>query len=354
MNRLLGSLRPLAILAVALVVAFFMVKSKPQIEPRKVDLPLPIVNVQDIRLAPTPVTVVAYGNVETWRSLSLTAQVSGRVLWQSPSFEPGEVVEAGEALLRIDATDYELALAEARQSLSSARLSLADAESLRQAARVDEAKATVAAAEARIARAERDLANTEIVAPYRAVIDEQMTEEGQFVTVGMQLGRILGADRAEVRLSIPPQDIGFVDEVVGSPVQLSTGENGEGAQWQGRLSRVEARLDAQTRVFPVVVVIDDPLSAEKHTTPLRFGQFVRAEITGGTVANAVILPQQALHGDDDVFLLQDGKLKRRSVSVGRIDGGGALINGGLENGDRVVTTRLDLMFEGIAVAPSDD
>lgn len=352
MNRLLGFLRPTAILAVALVVSFFMLKSKPQMETRQVELPLPLVDVQNIALGPTFVTVEAYGNVATWRSLALTAQVSGRVLWQSPTFEPGAVVEAGEPLLRIDATDYELALAEARQSLSSARLSLADAESLRQAKRVDEAKATVAAAEARIARAERDLANTEIVAPYRAVIDEQLTELGQFVTVGMQLGRILGADRAEVRLAIPPQDIGFVEMAVGDPVRLSTGDAGDSSEWQGTLSRVEARLDAQTRVFPVVVDIEDPLDTTRHNKPLRFGQFVRAEITGGTVADAVVIPQNALHGDDDVFLLEDGKLRRQHVNVGRIDNGGALVTGGLQDGDQVVITRLELMFEGIGVEVS--
>ena len=87
--------------------------------------------------------------------------------------EPGVVVEAGEPLLRIDRTDYELALAEARQALASAELALADAKALRQSARIHEAEATVAAARARIARAERDLTNTEITAPYRAVIDEQ-------------------------------------------------------------------------------------------------------------------------------------------------------------------------------------
>jgi multidrug resistance efflux pump len=108
--------------------------------------------------------------------------------------------QAGEPLLRIDPTDYELALAEARQALATAELSLADAKALRQAARVDEAKAAVAAAKARIARAERDLDSTEISAPYNAVIDEQRVELGQFINAGTAVGRVLGADKAEVRL----------------------------------------------------------------------------------------------------------------------------------------------------------
>jgi hypothetical protein len=39
-----------------------------------------------------PVTVVAHGNVRAWRELELTAEVTGRILWQSENFEPGIVV----------------------------------------------------------------------------------------------------------------------------------------------------------------------------------------------------------------------------------------------------------------------
>jgi RND family efflux transporter MFP subunit len=354
MKRFLSLLRPLAILAVAAVIAIVMLRSKPQIEPRQVDVPLPAVQVQEVLLADVPVTVVAYGNVTARRQLDLTAQVGGRIVEKSDIFEPGEIVEAGELLLRIDSTDYELALAEARQSLTSARLGLADAKALRQAARVDEAEATVAAAEARIARAERDLANTRITAPYRAVIDEQLVEEGQFISVGTRLGRILGADRAEVSLSIPPQDITFVESASAGEVLLSGSGGDSDGRWRARVKRIEARLDAQTRVFPVVVEVEEPLDAARHGTPLRFGQFVRAEIAGGHVPDSVVLPQAALHGDDDVFLVEDGKLVRRSVEVARISDGGALVTDGLATGERVVTTRLDLMFAGMGVSVRDE
>jgi len=354
MRRFLHLLRPAAILAFAGLVAFLMLKNKPEVASRPVSAPLPSVEITAVELGEVPVTVTAYGNVIARRSLDLVAEVGGRILLKSDAFEPGKVVDAGDALLRIDATDYELALAEARQALTTARIGLADAKALSQAARVDEAEATVAAAEARVTRARRDLANTKIAAPYRAVIDEQLVEEGQFVTVGSRLGRILGADRAEVRLSIAPQDIAFVDAAVGGRVRLATDDSAGAATWDGRLARVEARLDPQTRVFPVVVEVDDPLDTQRHGTPLRYGQFVRAQIAGGTVADAVVLPQAALHGDDDVFLLDEGSLLRRSVTVARISDGGALITGGLETGDRVVTTRLDLMFEGMEVALRDD
>ncbi|MDP5053822.1 MAG: efflux RND transporter periplasmic adaptor subunit [Congregibacter sp.] len=353
MSRFVALIRPLAILAVAALLAVFMIKSRPQLEARSVSVPPPIVTVQTISKAESPVTVVAYGNVTAWRQLEVTAQVGGRVLWQSPQFEPGIVVAAGEPLLRIDPTDYELALAEARQALSSAELSLADAKSLRQAARVDEANASVAAAQARIARATRDLKNTEIVAPYRAVIDEQTVELGQFISVGTRLGRILGADRAEVRLPVSPQDVRFIQDTDDAGVILYSESATEPMRWMGQLSRIEARIDTQTRAFPVVVEIENPLDESLHMAPLRFGLFVRAEITGGTVPDSVLLPQTALHGDNDVFVYANGELQRRSVTVARLSEEGALVTDGLNDGEQVVITRLELMFEGMAVTVSD-
>lgn len=352
MARLLGLARPLLILAAAALLALVMIRSRPELESQPAAEPLPGVQVQTVDAGPLPVTVVAHGNVSAWRELNLTAEVTGRVLWQSKAFEPGVIVDAGEPLLRIDPTDYQLALAEARQALASAELTLADARALKQAARIDEAEASVAAARARIARAERDLANTEIAAPYDAVIDQQQVEVGQFVSAGTQLGRILGSARAEIRLPVPPQDISYVDSA--TEVTLFADSVPGARSWRGRVDRIEARVDDQTRVFPVVVEVQRPLDRERHGQPLPFGLFVRAELTGSELRDAVVIPQDALHGENDVFLLEDGRLERRAVTVARIANGGAYVTGGLADGDRVVTTRLDLMFEGMKVALLDE
>ena len=351
--RVLGFLRPLLIIALAVIVSFTMIRGRPTLEARAIDVPLPLVEVQLVQTGPVPVTVIAHGNVRAWRELGLAAQVTGRVIWQSPRFEPGVLVNKGEALLRIDPTDYRLALAEARQALASAELSLADAKALRQAARVDEAQTMVESARARIARAERDLSNTELVAPYSAVVDQQNVELGQYVAAGTVVGRVLGSERAEVRLPITPQDIGFIASDASHTVRISASIGPRQQHWEGRLARIEARIDEQTRVYPVVVEIDNPLDTAVHEEVLPFGLFVRAEIDGAPVPDSVLIPQAALHGDDGVFLLEDGRLSRRSVTVDRLSEGMALVSTGLADGERLVVTRLELMFDGMPVALID-
>jgi multidrug efflux pump subunit AcrA (membrane-fusion protein) len=352
-TRFLASLRPLAILGTALVVAALMIISKPELRARDSRLPLPLVEVQRVQKESLPVTVVAYGNVAAAQELEMAAQVTGRIIWKSEQFEPGVVVPADTPLLRIDATDYRLALAEARQALASAELALADARALRQSAREKEAEAVVASARARIERAERDLDNTEIRVPYDAVIDQQLVELGQFISTGTRIGRILGTARAEVRLPIPPQDILFLDGDSRAPVRLTSTVGASPRSWEGVLTRIEARVDEQTRVFPAIVSVARPLDRERHAQPLPFGLFLRAEIPGRAIADSVRIPQSALHGESDVFLFVDGSLRRVTVEVARINGGQALVTEGLSGGDAVVTTRLDLMFDGMQVALVD-
>ena len=99
------------------------------------------------------------------------------------------------------------------------------------------------------------------------MIDEQRVELGQFISAGTAVGRVLGADRAEVRLPIPPQDIAFIDGDAPAAVSLFAEGATREARWTGELVRIEARLDTQTRVVPVVVEVEDPLDGSRHAQP---------------------------------------------------------------------------------------
>ncbi|EED35151.1 efflux transporter, RND family, MFP subunit subfamily [Luminiphilus syltensis NOR5-1B] len=172
--------------------------------------------------------------------------------------------------------------------------------------------------------------------------------------MGSTIGTLLGTSIAEVRLPIAPQDIGFINSERGQSVLLTDESRADGSVWTGTLARIEARIDDQTRVYPAIVEVPTPLEPKSGDYPLRFGMFVRAEILGSEVAEAVLIPTAALHGDNDVFLFEDGQLVRHPVTVARINRQGALVTSGLVNGDRVVVTRLDLMFDGLAVAIANE
>ncbi len=347
-NRI-KALLPIAILTGGILLALLMVAMRPETELSDPPGTAPAVRVKEVSMGEVPITVIAYGNVTAWRELDLTSEVSGRTLWLSPDFEPGRMVAADHLLLRIDPTHYQLALAEAKAGLATAELALADAKVQRGAARIAEAQANVDAARLRIIKAEKDLRNTEIRAPYDAVIDGQRVELGQYVTVGQQLGRILGSEKAEVRLPVTASEVGFLSEQDEPGVSIFARLGRHEQQWEARLSTIEARVDEQTRVFPVVLEVTAPLDAKRHGTALPFGVFVRAEIPGEPVADAVLFPASALHQGDSVFVFVEGRLHRRQVTVVRNSSDGVIVTEGLRDGDVIVTSRLELMFDGMPV-----
>ena len=67
-----------------------------------------------------------YGFVEPGRVWEAVAQVEGRIAARHADLDRGQILEAGTELLRIDPTDYELAVARAEASLARIRAQLAE------------------------------------------------------------------------------------------------------------------------------------------------------------------------------------------------------------------------------------
>jgi len=340
---------PLGIVIAAIILAMLLVGSREEFEPSDTPQPLPHVQVVDVTLAEVPIAITAHGNVTSRYELDLASEVTGRVVWVAPQFEPGEIVLTDTELLRIDPVSYQLALAQAKAALATANIALADARALKRQAAVGEGELNIEAARQRIVKAEQDLAYTSIKAPFDAVIDKQLVEYGQFISTGHPLARLLSINVAQVTLPVTSAEAGFLDASTPANVVLSAQIGEREQHWQATLARVEARVDQLSRVIPVVVEIVSPYDPDKHAQRLPLGLFVTATLPGKPVSAAMRLPSSVLHANDSVFVLSGNSLRRKQVNVVHREGNSVVINGGLENGDQVVTTRLELMFEGMKV-----
>jgi len=330
-----------------------MVKSRQTLEATGVPAPLPQVKTLEVVLGDITPTIVAHGNVGARYQLELATEVTGRVIWVAPEFEPGNTVSTGQVLLRVEPLNYRLELAQARATLETAKLTLADAKALQRKALIGESKLKIEAAQQRVAKAEQDLDYTEIRAPFNAVIDVQSVEYGQFISTGRTVAKLLSTDTAEVSLQVPPSDAGFVDPTASARVQLSARIGAQQWHWQAKLLRIESRVDRRSRSIPVVVEVALPYDTSAHAHTLPLGLFVRADIPGKPISTAVRLPTDVLHANNTVFVVVDGALQRRQVNIAYRDGNTVVINGGLHSGERVVATRLEVMFEGMKVEPDN-
>ena len=344
---------PLVVVVIAVMIAMTMIGSRKELPTSDAEVPLPHVKTIEVKIGDVPVSIVAFGSVSARHELELASEVTGRVVWVAPEFEPGEMVVAGTVLLRVDAVSYRLALAEANAALVRSNNELADAIALKRKASAAEAKLNIETARQRIIKAEQDLAYTEIRAPFNAVIDKQLVEFGQFINTGQTVARLLSSDTAEVTLPVPAVDSGFLDSTVNTPVVLTAKIGAQQRQWQATLLRVESRVDRQTRVVPVVVQVASPYDNGVHSQTLPLGLFVEAQIPGRPISSAVRLPRSALQADGSVFVLSGNTLRRRQVTIAHRQGDFVVINVGLAAGDLVVVTHLEVMFEGMKVEHDD-
>ena len=344
---------PLLVLVIAAAIALLMINSRSELPRTQREAIIPAVDTMLVEPGPVPVTIRSRGIVTPRRNIELVTEVSGRVIWVDPGFLQGEQVQEGQLLLRIDPIDYEVALSDARAALASAEFSLAEVKVVVKKAAIAEAEARVEAAKDRVRQAQIDLANTEIRAPFDAVVDIKRVDLGRYVQTGTAVMKLLSTGVAEVRLPLLASDVPFV--------RYGQGENGEWREviltatfgnvqhsWQARLARLERRVDEQTRVFFLVAQVDKPYDKSLHSHILAVGLFVEASFQGAQLADAVSLPRLALHNSEYVYLVRNDRIYRQAVDFLRREQDSVVVSG-LQAGDRVVLSRLDLMVDGMLV-----
>ena len=368
---------------IAAVLFFAFGKSSPGSRPVPEPASLPV-EVMTLRAQRHHVLVEAYGSVRPKRSISLVAQVGGKVRWTSADFVDGGFVSAGEAMLRLEPDDYEIALirveaqvANAERELAIARgearrarqewVDLNDAEAnalfLRQP-QTRSAEAAVAAAVAERRQARLNLGRTEIRAPFDARVETIQADLGQYLAPGSPVARIYATAVAEVRLPLTDRDASLLalpfGDTAGSlaaalPTTISAVVRRRAWSWPARIVRTEAGLNTQSRVLYAVAEVSEPYRSDAHgRPPLMAGQFVSARIAGQTADATLRLPRDALRTGDVIWRM-DRERRLRIVPVEfvyRIDAHALVkLPSGRDEPMAVVVSTLPLAVEGMRLAP---
>ena len=394
-EKRLKLLIPVGIVAAGALVVVLLFALRPEPETQAPQVVTPLIRVQELATERVRFEVTTQGTVVPRTESELVPQVSGEVVWVSRALVSGGFFEEGEALVRIDTADYRAAVERARASLARAQSeeararkelerqrSLAD-RNIASQARIDDAEnagrvAEAVLREARVAleSAQRDLGRTELLAPYAGRVRSEMVDVGQFVNRGTPIGRIYAVDFAEVRLPVPDRELGFLDvPLTYRPQSRSTGEEGSsptasvpegpavtltarfaGAEhtWRGRIVRTEGEIDPKSRMVTLIAQVEDPYGESGGRPPLAVGLFVRARIQGTETEEAFVLPRTALQEGDRVLVLDDGRLRFRSVEVLRVERDRVVVGRGLAAGDRVCITPLARAVDGMAVRVHDE
>ncbi len=306
-------------------------------------------------------TLPVSGTVEAVRTALVKAKVAAEL--RELTVREGQAVRAGQVLGRLDATEFEARVRQARQQAESARAQLEIAERTLQNNRalVEQgfisrnaldtavsnaagARAGLLAAEAAADVARKALDDTVLRAPIDGWVSQRFVQPGERVAVDARVLEIVDLSALELRAALPPEQVGAVR--VGAPATLRV--DGLPEPVPARVVRLNPSVQAGTRAVPVYLAL-------QARDGLRHGLFAtgRIEVARET---ALALPESAVRLDAPqpyVWLLQTDRLVRRTVEVeasAEADGEPVrIIRSGLADGDRVLAGTIGGVRDGTAV-----
>lgn len=378
-RAVLSFLLVIGILAAGIGVAVVMFVTGPQADEAVDERPLPPVETLMVEISDFPVEIRAQGTVASRRETQLAAEVSARVVAVADGFRRGGHVSEGEVVVQLEATDFEVALAEARSALANARLVLAQEEARSDQARVDWerlggsreavplalrapqlafARARVEADEAAIQLAERNLERTRIRAPFDAAVRATHVETGAVVRPGEPVAELFTAEDLEIRLALTLEDFGFLkyseDGSVDALIKLIGSLGGREVRWRAEPVRVDSEIDRRTlSAFLIVRVLPNDDAGALRLPPV--GMFVNARVTGETLTDVALVPRRALREGGEVIVIGEGnRVEFRGVEIARTTRELAVVRDGLAAGDRLCLTRLNAPVAGMEVIDTSE
>ncbi|WP_299818027.1 efflux RND transporter periplasmic adaptor subunit [uncultured Jannaschia sp.] len=299
--------------------------------------------------APVTLTFQAEGQAEPDRDTPLRASATGDVA--EVLVRKGDVVEAGQPVVRLSSTRAEADLATAEELLTRARRDSDNAEQLLErgvgtADRVAEARAALASAEAQVVTAEQELSDLDILAPFAGRIEALSLSRGEFVSAGEQIGRIVDNRPLTVAIQVPQQALNRIEDGMTAEVTFITGETRE-----GRVTFVSTSAAAETRTFLAEIEVANSDGA--------IPAGVSAEVvipTGEAMAHFVTPSVVSLNpeGDLGVKTVEDGLVRFHPIEIVRAELAGVWATGVPERAE-IITIGQGFVQEGepVRVQPAE-
>lgn len=240
---------------------------------------------------------------------------------------------------------------EAELRSSRAVLELAEAGPRKE--QIAQAAAAVAVQEAEVDRIEDQLGKHTIRSPFNGWVVQRFTEEGQWLSRGGLVARIVELDTVEIDVRVPEISVRSLSP--GQDVRLEF-DAAPGETWIGRVERIVPQADLLSRSFPVKVRLANRVVDEQPV--LRGGMLARAWLPVGRSGMATVVPKDALvlgGAGPIVYVVTPeqngppGTVRAVPVAVGAAVEGAVEIRDGLEPGQIVVVRGNERLRPGMAV-----
>lgn len=319
----------LSILGILLIVAAYfaantIIDSKKRLRPRSAKV-IKTVFVDTVKNKTIPIQIAANGNLTAKRRLELYAEVQGIFKGGTYLFKPGQKYQRGQALIRIDASEYYASVQSAKSNLYNLvtsimpdlRLDYPDIYEKWQGYlnTFDMSKATPKLPEVtsekekyfitgrniyttyyNVKNLEQRLAKYTISAPFNGVLTEALVTEGTLIRQGQKLGEYIDTKVYEMQVAIGKE---YGDLLrIGESVELSNLNKTK--TFTGKVSRINSSVNQATQTITTFIEVADP--------SLREGMYLEANLDAKKEENAIEIERGLLQEGDKIFVVRDSIL----------------------------------------------
>ena len=309
-------------------------------------------------------TVPISGSLRSRSTVDVQPEVGGRLV--HTLVVEGDLVQKGQLLAEIDDVNYRLAYQQSAASLTVAQAGLlqakvsaeyaktekdradnllesggitqkdhqAAATSLKQAeSQVGLAEAQCLQAETALAIAEKALKDCKVYAPAAGHVQKRWLDEGSLLSPGVPIYTLVDNSQLELECVIPSYHLASIRP--GQSAEFTTPTWGE-RKFDAVVSAINPTIQSENRSVKI------KLKVENRGMQLKNGMYARGKIFTGIEKNVVVIPRDALIPEQDVseygniYIVEDGKAKRRRVRIGGNGQDSVWIREGLEEGEMVV------------------
>lgn len=337
-----------------------------------------LVSTESVKAGDYSVGLLGYGVVQAEQQITLQARVSGTVKKIGPKFVPGASFKQGDVLVQLDDTDYRIELQTAQAALAQAQSTLTSEQGNQVVAQADfdllgmtvdereralilrkpqleAAKASVQSAKAGVERAKVNLERTILRAPFDGIVVGREASVGAQVSATTTLGVLASSEAYWISVAVPQTDLKWISfpdgKRAGSEVCVSDASSNEQGCHKGRVLSLQTSVQDNGRQAQVLVEVPRP--RDKTLQPLLLAQYVKVRIDGIELRNVFKLAPSTIHGGN-VWVNDDGELDIRPVRIAFRSANYVLVEQGLKDGEKIVTTSLGSPVQGMAIRISDD
>ncbi len=358
----------IVLLVLVLLIAFMALRKRPAAPVAVVEKPAQVLEFLPGDIAVAQVEALRQvlpmsGALRALNQVAVKAKVAGEV--KEVLVRAGEAVTLGQVLIRMDTSEYQAKVEQARGSLVASRGQLDIATKSRDnnlalldkgfisrnafdnaASQFDIAKANVDTARGALDVAQKALNDTVIKAPMAGLVSTRTIEPGEKVSVDNKLLDVVDLRQMELEAPVPTADILKVK--LGQEVLVRV--EGLPDAVAGKVVRINPATQSGSRSIMVYVRIDNPDNL------LRAGMFADASLTLDKRDAVLTVPTTAIQNEGDkayVYTIENGKLARHNVVTGLrgVDskGNAVEISSGLQDGARIVKANLGNLNAGTPV-----